>query len=99
MSTQHNESDSDAPSTATSQTLAEGYYTGVNVTSIQHGSGSLRSGTGTLSAIGVFSCGAFGKDDLPEIGKYYNITGNPGLNLPGWVCVHNGLTSDFKAKM
>lgn len=79
----------------------EGKYKNVNVIPIT-GTGSLSNGTGTLSSFGVFSCGDFGKDDLPEVTKIYNINGVLESNgqtyqFPGWNCVSAGKTSDFKA--
>jgi len=95
MSTQQQEADATAQND--SSLSAEGHYTNVTVHPIQH-QGTLRNGTGTMSAIGVFSCGVFDEGDQPVIGNYYNITGSNGLNLPGWKCVHSGPTSDFKAR-
>ena len=75
-------------------------YTAVAVHPIQH-SGNLNNGTGTLSEIGVFSCGPFTSGDLPVIGQFYNISGTSGgktYQFPGWKCTHAGPTSDFNSK-
>jgi hypothetical protein len=80
-------------------THPEGQYTNVKVNSIQHGSGSLTGGTGTLSAIDVFSAGMFPAADRPVIGEFYNISGDHNgtrYDFPGRRCTHSGGTSDFQ---
>ena len=80
-------------------TNPEGKYTNVKVVSIQHGSGSLSGGTGTLSAINVFSAGTFPGDDRPAVGEFYNISGEHNgtrHEFPGRKCTHSGGTSDFQ---
>jgi len=79
--------------------VPEGAYTGVSVTPID-GTGALAGGTGTMSSFGMFSCGSFDKNDLPQVDKRYTIGGTCSSNgqayqFPG-VCKHAGATSDFK---
>ncbi len=79
----------------------EGQYTNVIVHPIQNGQGQLSNGTGTFSSFGMFSCGTFSQDNLPEIDKFYNISGyhnGTKYDFPGWVCKNSGATSDFKDK-
>jgi|SRR5215213_3594501 len=76
-----------------------GKYTKVAVHPIQGGDGTLSGGTGTLSDIGVFSCGDFDSGDRPKVDKYYNLSGDKDgsfYEFPRWKCVASGKTSDFK---
>jgi hypothetical protein len=81
----------------------EGHYTGVRVVDILTGGTLLTHGTGTSSAIGVFSCGEFAVGDRPAIGDvpHYNITATrDGGAVHGpspFKCVHSGPTSDFRS--
>ncbi len=81
----------------------EGHYRAVRVVDILTGGTLLTGGTGTSSAIGVFSCGEFPIADRPIIGDVprYNITATlDGGTMHGpypFKCVHSGPTSDFKS--
>jgi hypothetical protein len=79
--------------------IPEGAYTNVTVTPIT-GTGSLSGGGGTMSSFGMFSCGSFDKNNLPQIGQKYtiiatNTTTGQLYQFPG-DCTNAGATSDFK---
>lgn len=79
--------------------IPEGAYKNVTVTPIT-GTGALSGGTGTMSSFGMFSCGSFDKNDLPQIGQKYtiiatNTTSGQLYQFPG-DCTNAGTTSDFK---
>lgn len=80
--------------------IPEGHYDNVRVTPVTTANGSLSGGTGTMSSYGVFSCGTFAKDDLPDIDGRYTIyarnTTSGNIYQFGAGCVHSGPTSDFK---
>jgi hypothetical protein len=52
-----------------------------------------------MSSFGVFSCGSFDKNNLPQVSKNYTIiataSGGQLYQFPG-NCTHAGATSDFK---
>lgn len=86
--------------TDTAINIPEGHYVNVRVTPVTVASGSLSGGTGTMSSFGMFSCGTFANDDLPEIDGRYTISATNSdtgmLYQFGAGCVHSGPTSDFK---
>ncbi len=84
---------------STADEVVEGQYTNVYVVDPLTGEVLLRNGTGTMSAIGVFSCGMFAVDSRPGIGKIYKISAtDPNGNRyeTALKCTHSGPTSDFR---
>ncbi len=80
--------------------VPEGHYTNVKVTPITGTSGYLTGGTGTMSSIGVFSCGDFASNDFPKIDDQSTIIATNSatgrLYQFGAKCTHAGKTSDYK---